>query len=51
MASDVIEILNEGKAYITILSDNYPNGELIGHFEQAVGSTSFTARAAAGLDR
>jgi hypothetical protein len=45
MASDVIEILNEGKAYITILSDNYPNGELIGHFEQAVGSTSFTAPA------
>jgi hypothetical protein len=42
LASDVIEILNEGKAYITILSANYPNGELIGHFEQAVGSTSFT---------
>ena len=42
MASDVIEILNEGKAYITILSANYPDGELIGHFEQAVGSTSFT---------
>ena len=44
--SDVREILNEGKAYITILSDDYPNGELVGHFEQAQGSTSFTAPAA-----
>ncbi len=42
MASDVIEILNEGKAYITILSANYPDGELVGHFEQAVGSPTFT---------
>ena len=37
-----IEILNEGKAYITILSGNYPDGELIGHFERAEGSGSFT---------
>jgi hypothetical protein len=41
MASDVLEILNEGKAYITILSANYPDGELIGHFQRAVGSSSF----------
>jgi hypothetical protein len=41
-AADVIEVLKEGKGYITILTDFYPNGELIGHFEQALGSTSFT---------
>ncbi len=41
-ASDVIQILNQGKAYITILSANYPDGELIGHFERAEGSSSFT---------
>ena len=45
MASDVIEILNEGKAYITILTGNYPDGELIGHFERVDGSPSFTAPA------
>ena len=42
MASDVLEILNEGKAYITILSANYPDGELIGHFQRVEGSSSFT---------
>jgi uncharacterized protein (DUF1800 family) len=41
-ASDVIQILNEGKAYITILSANYPDGELIGHFGRVDGSSSFT---------
>jgi hypothetical protein len=45
MASDVLEILNEGKAYITILTGNYPDGELIGHFERVDGSPSFTAPA------
>jgi hypothetical protein len=45
LASDVLEILNEGKAYITILSGNYPDGELVGHFERAEGSSSFTAPA------
>jgi hypothetical protein len=45
-ASDVIQILNEGKAYITILSANYPDGELIGHFARAEGSSSFTPPAA-----
>jgi uncharacterized protein (DUF1800 family) len=46
-ATDVIEVLKEGKGYITVLSDFYPNGELIGHFEQALGSTSFTPPPAA----
>jgi Protein of unknown function (DUF1800)/PA14 domain/Bacterial TSP3 repeat len=41
-AADVIQLLKEGKGYITILTDFYPNGELIGHFEQAIGSSSFT---------
>ncbi len=41
-ASDVISILNEGKAYITILSANNPDGELIGHFGRVEGSSSFT---------
>lgn len=41
-AADVIQILNEGKAYITVLSANYPDGELIGHFTRAEGSSSFT---------
>src|SRR5262249_16495032 len=27
---------------ITVLTDYYPNGELVGHFEQALGSSSFT---------
>jgi hypothetical protein len=44
-ASDVIAILNQGKAYITILSANYPDGELIGHFSRAEGSSSFTSPA------
>jgi hypothetical protein len=41
-AADVLEVLKEGKGYITVLTGFYPNGELIGHFEQALGSTSFT---------
>jgi hypothetical protein len=41
-AADVIEVLKEGKGYITVLTDFYPGGELIGHFEQALGSSSFT---------
>jgi uncharacterized protein (DUF1800 family) len=46
LASDVLAILNQNKAYITILSANYPNGELIGHFEEVTGSTTFTPPAA-----
>lgn len=45
-SSDVIQLLNQGKAYITILSGNYPDGELIGHFSRAEGSGSFTPPAA-----
>jgi len=40
-AADVLEVLKESKGYITILSDFYPNGELVGHFEQAQGSSNF----------
>jgi len=40
--ADVLEVLKEGKGYITVLTDYYPNGELIGHFEAALGSSSFT---------
>jgi len=45
-AADVLEVLNENKGYITILTGNYPDGELIGHFERAVGSPAFTPPAA-----
>jgi hypothetical protein len=40
--ADILEIINEGKAYITILSANYPDGELTGHFTPADGTPSFT---------
>src|SRR5204863_223763 len=40
--TDVLNILNQGKAYITILSGNYPDGELVGHFEIVQGSSLFT---------
>jgi hypothetical protein len=45
-ASDVLNVLNQGKAYITILTLGYPNGELIGHFAPVDGSPSFTPPAA-----
>ena len=45
-ASDVLSILNSGKAYLTILTGDYPNGELAGHFKLVNGSQSFTAPAA-----
>ena len=41
-AADVLEVLNESKGYITILTVNYPNGELTGHFSRAEGSSTFT---------
>ncbi len=41
-ASDVLTILNQGKVYITILTGDYPNGELIGHFNLVDGSQFFT---------
>jgi hypothetical protein len=40
-SSDLLAILSQGKAYITILSANYPDGELVGHFQVAAGSSSF----------
>ena len=40
-AADVLDVLNQGKAYIAILTAAYPDGELIGHFAPAQGSTSF----------
>ncbi len=41
-AADVLNVLDQDKGYIIILTGNYPNGELIGHFERAAGSSSFT---------
>lgn len=41
-AADILEVLNENKAYITILTANYPNGELNGHFTLADGTQIFT---------
>ena len=45
-ASDVLAILNQGKAYLNILTANYPNGELAGHFTLVNGTQSFTPPAA-----
>lgn len=45
-AADVLQILNEGKAYITILSADYPDGEILGHFARAEGAGSLTPPAA-----
>ncbi len=42
LPSDILKILDQNKCYITILSGDYPNGELIGYFERATGSSSFT---------
>jgi len=41
-ASDVLSILSSGKAYLTILTGDYPNGELIGHFKLVHGTQTFT---------
>jgi len=40
--ADVLEVLNEGKGYLAVLTGFYPDGELIGHFERAQGSSTFT---------
>src|SRR6266404_877192 len=45
--ADVLDVLNQGKAYIAILTANYPDGELIGHFAPAQGSSSFVPPAPA----
>lgn len=42
-STDVLNILNQGKGFITILTGDYPNGELVGHFERVNGVQSFTA--------
>jgi len=41
-AADILEILNEGKAYINIESTAFPAGEINGHFTLANGSQTFT---------
>jgi hypothetical protein len=41
-ASDVLSIFSSGKAYLTILTGDYPNGELIGHFKVVQGTQTFT---------
>ena len=41
-ASDVLEIIQEGKAAIVIQSSAFPNGEIGGHFTLANGSQTFT---------
>ncbi len=41
--ADIIEIINENKAYLTVLDTAYPNGEISGHFTLAAGSQNFVA--------
>jgi uncharacterized protein (DUF1800 family) len=41
-ASDILEIINEGKAAIVIQSTAFPNGEIGGNFILANGSQTFT---------
>lgn len=41
-AADVLEILNENRVYLTILTANHPDGELVGHFTLANGAQVFT---------
>jgi uncharacterized protein (DUF1800 family) len=40
--ADILEIINEGKAYINIHTVNYPYGEINGHFILANGTQNFT---------
>ncbi|MGP8239662.1 MAG: DUF1800 family protein [Limisphaerales bacterium] len=41
-ASDILEILSEGKASIVIESSAFPNGEISGHFTATDGTQTFT---------
>jgi len=41
-ASDVLSILSSGKAYLSILTGDYPNGELVGHFKLVHGTQTFS---------
>lgn len=40
-AAEILEILREGKSYINLHTDNYPNGEINGHFALAAGTPVF----------
>jgi len=42
-ATDIVEIIREGKAYLNVHSVNYPAGEINGHFVPVSGSQTFTA--------
>jgi len=42
-ASDVVEIIREGKAYLNVHTVKYPTGEINGHFTLANGSQTFVA--------
>ena len=46
-AADVVEIIQEGKAYINIHTVNYPSGEINGHFIPADGTRTFNPPPAA----
>lgn len=41
-AANILQIINQGSAYINIDTSDYPDGELSGHFTLANGSQSFT---------
>src|SRR5665213_1372473 len=41
--NDIIEIINENKAYLAVLTTAYPDGEISGHFTIAAGTQNFTA--------
>jgi uncharacterized protein (DUF1800 family) len=41
--NDIIEIINENKAYLSVLTTAYPGGEISGHFTIAAGTQNFTA--------
>src|SRR5665213_230215 len=41
--NDIIEIINENKAYLSVLTTAYPAGEISGHFTIAAGTQNFAA--------
>src|SRR5205814_8000248 len=41
-APDILQILNEGKAYLNVETGAFPDGEISGHFTQANGTPTFT---------
>ncbi|MFZ0826477.1 MAG: DUF1800 family protein [Verrucomicrobiia bacterium] len=40
--ADILELVNEGKAFVNIESSIYPNGEISGHLTLANGTQTFT---------